>query len=168
MANVTLQTTPALITQQRRTLGCTGSRGFEVEADARLNSFWKLTAGYLFADATVVRFPANTALEGLSIPQVPRQQITFQAQYANPSIVTVGVQGRASSSQFDDDQNLFRLGSYFVLDATASRRVSSRVDLFVAAENLFNNRYETGKTPVTTIGPPILVRGGFRLNLGNR
>jgi hypothetical protein len=28
----------------------------------------------------VVRFPANTALEGLSIPQVPRQQFTFQAQ----------------------------------------------------------------------------------------
>ena len=116
----------------------------------------------------MVRFPANTALEGLIIPQVPRQQFTFQVQYANPSIVTIGVQARASSSQFDDDQNLFRLGSYFVLDATASRRVSSNVDLFVAAENLFNNRYEIGRTPVTTIGPPILVRVGFRLNLGNK
>jgi outer membrane receptor protein involved in Fe transport len=104
----------------------------------------------------------------LSIPQVPRQQFTFQAQYSNPSIVTIGVQGRASSSQFDDDQNLFRLGSYFLLDAIASRRVSSKIDLFVAAENLFNERYETGKTPVTTIGPPILVRVGFRLHLGNR
>jgi len=28
---------------------------------------------------------------------------------------------------------------------------------------LFNQRYETGKTPVTTIGPPIPVRVGFRL-----
>jgi outer membrane receptor protein involved in Fe transport len=63
---------------------------------------------------------------------------------------------------------LFRLGSYFVLDATVSQRVSSRVDLFLAAENLFNERYEIGKTPVTTIGPPILVRVGFRLNLGNK
>src|SRR5258707_10312472 len=125
-------------------------------------------AGCLFADATVVRFPANTALEGLSIPQVPQQQFTLQAQYANPSIVTIGVQGRASSSQFDDDQNLFRLGSYFVLDATAARRVSSRVDLFVAFENLFNERYETGKTPVTTIGPPLLVRVGFRLHIGGK
>ena len=116
----------------------------------------------------MVRFPANTTLEGLSIPQVPRQQFTFQVQYANPSIVTIGLQGRASSSQFDDDQNLFRLSRYFLLDATASRRVSSRVDLFVTAENLFNQRYETGKTPVTTIGPPILVRVGFRLSLGHR
>jgi outer membrane receptor protein involved in Fe transport len=168
VANVTLQTTPVLITRQRQNLGRTRSRGFEVEADARVNSFWKLTAGYFFADATVVRFPTNTALEGLRIPQVPRQQFTFQAQYANPSIATIGVQGRASSSQFDDDQNLFGLGSYFVLDAIVSRRVSARVDLFVAAENLFNQRYETGKTPVTTIGPPILVRAGFRLNLGSK
>jgi len=72
-----IQTTPALITRQRQNLGCTRSRGFEVEADARLNSFWILTAGYLFADATVVRFPTNTALEGLRIPQVPRQHFTF-------------------------------------------------------------------------------------------
>ena len=86
-----IQTTPALITRQRQNLGRTSSRGFKVEADARLNSFWKLAAGYLFADATVVRFSANTVLEGLSIPQVPRQQFTFQAQYANPSIVTIGV-----------------------------------------------------------------------------
>jgi outer membrane receptor protein involved in Fe transport len=56
VGNVTLQTTPAVITRQRRNLGRTRSRGLEVEADARLNSFWKLTAGYLFADATVVRF----------------------------------------------------------------------------------------------------------------
>jgi hypothetical protein len=54
------------------------------------------------------------------------------------------------------------------LDATVSRRVSSRVDLFVAAENLINERYEIGKTPVTTIGPPILVRVGFRLRLGDK
>jgi len=61
-------------------LAVRGLEVFEVESDARLNSFWKLMAGYLFADATVVRFRANTALEGLSIPQVPRQQFTFQAQ----------------------------------------------------------------------------------------
>src|SRR6266576_1959928 len=35
VANVTLQTNPALITRQRQSLGRTRSRGFEVEADAR-------------------------------------------------------------------------------------------------------------------------------------
>jgi outer membrane receptor protein involved in Fe transport len=84
VANVTLQTTPALITRQRQNLGRTRSRGLEIEVEARLKNFWKLTAGYLFADAIVVRFPANTALEGLSIPQVPRQQFTFSGAVRKP------------------------------------------------------------------------------------
>jgi outer membrane receptor protein involved in Fe transport len=168
VANVTLTTTPALITRQRQNLGRTRSRGVELEADTRLNLNWKLTAGYLFADATVVKFPANQTLEGLMIPQVARHQFTFQLRFDKPSIATVSFQGRASSSQFDDDQNLFRLGSYFTLDAFASRRVSRSLDVFLAAENLFNQRYEVGKTPVTTLGPPILVRGGLRLHLGQR
>ena len=168
VANVTLTTTPALITRQRQNLGRTRSRGLEFEADARLNQYWKLSAGYLFTDATVVKFPANRALEGLMIPQVPENQFTFQAVYSNPSVVTLSFQGRASSSQFDDDQNLFRLGSYFTLDTLASRRLSRSFDIFFAAENLFNQRYEVGKTPVTTLGPPILIRAGLRVHLGTK
>ena len=168
VANVTLSTTPALITRQRQNLGLTRSRGVEIEAEARLKRFWKLSAGYLLADATVVRFPANTTLEGLLIPQVARHQFTFQARYANSSLVTVGLQGRAASAQFDDDQNLFRLGSYFTLDAFASRGIKNGVEVFVAAENIFNRRYEIGKTPVTTLGPPLLARAGVRLHLGKR
>jgi outer membrane receptor protein involved in Fe transport len=168
VANVTLSTTPALITRQRQNLGRTRSRGLEFEADTRVNQYWKLSAGYLFADATVVKFPVNRVLEGLMIPQVARHQFTFQAAYTNPSVVTLGFQGRASSSQFDDDQNLFRLGSYITLDAFGSRRVSRSVDVFFAAENLFNQRYEVGKTPVTTLGPPILVRAGLRVHLGRK
>jgi len=168
VANVTLTTSPALITRQRQNLGRTRSRGLEVEADARLSQYWKLSAGYLFADATVVRFPANQTLEGLMIPQVARHQFTFQAKFNKPTIATVSFQGRASSAQFDDDQNLFRLGGYFTLDALASRQVSRSLDVFFAAENLLNQRYQVGKTPVTTLGPPILVRAGLRLHLGSR
>jgi outer membrane receptor protein involved in Fe transport len=168
VANVTLTTTPALITRQRQNLGRTRSRGLEFEADARVNQFWKLSAGYLFADASVVRFPVNRTLEGLMVPQVARHQFTFQAKFSKPAIATVSFQGRASSSQFDDDQNVFRLGSYLTLDALASREVSRSLDVFVAAENLFNQRYEVGKTPVTTLGPPLLVRAGLRVQLGPR
>ncbi len=164
VANVTLQTTLALITRQRRNLGRTRSRGVELETEVRLNQFWNISAGYLFDDATVVRFPANIALEGLMIPQVPRHQFTFQARYTNPSILTVGFQGRASSVQFDDDQNVFRLGSYFTLDLFISRRVARGLEAFAAVENLFGQRYEIGKTPLITLGPPRLVRAGFRFS----
>lgn len=168
VANVTLSVTPGLITRRRLNLGRTQSRGAEIETEARLHKFWNLSAGYLFADASLVRFPANTALEGLMIPQVARHQFTFQSRYANPSVITVGLQGRASSSQFDDDQNLFRLAPYFTLDVFVSRRITRSLEAFVAMENLFNQRYEVGKTPVTTLGPPILVRAALKVHLDSK
>lgn len=168
IANVTLNVTPALITRQRQNLGRTRSRGVEIEMEARLDRRWTISGGYLLADATVLEFPANTALEGLRIPQVPKHQATFQVRYTNPSLFTLGVQGRAGGQQFDDDQNRFPLGRYFTLDALASRRLTRNFDFFVAAENLLNQRCLVGRTPVTTIGPPLLIRAGIRFRLGQR
>jgi outer membrane receptor protein involved in Fe transport len=168
VANVTLSVTPDLITRQRRNLGRTRSRGVEIESEARLSTTVSFTAGYLFADASVLQFPANRALEGLLIPQVARHQFTFQSRYANPSILTFAVQGRAIGVQFDDDQNLLKLNKYFVLDALASRRLTNHFEVFAAVENVFNQRYDIGRTNVTTIGPPTLARAGFRLNFGAR
>lgn len=166
VANVTLSATPALITRQRRNLGRTRTRGFEAEGEVRPAARWTLSAGYLLADARVESFPADTSLEGLRVPQVARQQLTFQARYANPSRLSFGIQARASSSQFDDDQNLLRLRGYFTLDALASRRIARGVEVFAAAENLTGRRYEAGRTPVLTLGPPLFVRVGLRLRLG--
>lgn len=166
VANVTLSATPSLITRQRQNLGRTRSRGLELEAEARLDERWNITGGYLFSDATVVRFPAEAALEGLLLPQIARHQLTFQIRYANPSLITAGLQGRINGAQFDDDQNRFRLDRYFSIDALASRRIAHNLDLFAAAENLFNQRYEIGRTPVLTLGPPLLLRVGLRLHLG--
>jgi outer membrane receptor protein involved in Fe transport len=166
VANVTLLTTPVLITRQRQNLGRTRSNGLELQTDASPAMHWFVSATYLFADASVVRFPANTALEGLLVPQVPRHQFTFQARYENASLLTIAFQGRAASTQFDDDQNLLPLAPYFNLDAFISRRLNAKLDVFGAIENVFNQRYEVGKTPVTTLGPPILVRAGLKLHLG--
>lgn len=167
IANVTLSVTPSLITRQRQNLGRTRTRGLEAEAEARFSNSLSVSGGYLFADARVTEFPAARALEGLSLPQVPRHQLTFQAAYANPSLATIALQGRASSSQFDDDQNQFRLRRYFALDALVSRRLGRQAEVFIAAENLTNTRIETGRTPVLTVGPPLLIRVGMRLRFGS-
>jgi outer membrane receptor protein involved in Fe transport len=168
VSNVTLTVVPGLITRQRENLGRTRARGLEIEAEARLSSRWSARGGYLLVDSTVEKFPANVALEGLRVPQVARQQLTFQLRYDDPSHVTASLQGRASGAQFDDDQNLFRLAPFFTLDAYVSRRVSRDVELFAAAENLFNRRYEVGRTPVRTLGAPLLARFGFRVRLGSQ
>jgi outer membrane receptor protein involved in Fe transport len=166
IANVTLMVAPGLITRQRQNLGRTRSRGFELETEAQLDEHWNITGGYLFSDATVRRFPANRDLEGLLIPQVARHQLSVQLRYENTALVTAGLQARLTGAQYDDDQNRLRLGRYFTLDALASRRVTRHLELFAAAENIFNQRYEIGRTPVVTVGPPVLLRLGLRLRLG--
>jgi outer membrane receptor protein involved in Fe transport len=168
VANVTLSVTPSLITRRRQNLGRTRTRGFEAEAEARLGGHWTLSGGYLLSDARVARFPADPSLEGLRVPQVAREQATFELRYANPARLTLGVQARASGPQFDDDQNLLRLRGYFTLDALAARRLARGVEVFAAAENLTGRRYDVGRTPVLTLGPPLFVRAGFRLRLGAR
>jgi outer membrane receptor protein involved in Fe transport len=168
IANVTLSVAPGLITRRRENLGRTRSRGLELEAEARLGPHWNITGGYFFSDATVRRFPANRELEGLLIPQAARRQLSLQLSYTNASLLTAGLQARITGAQFDDDQNRLRLGRYFTLDALASRRLTHGLELFAAAENLFNQRYEIGRTPVTTVGPPLLLRFGVRLRLGRR
>lgn len=168
VANVTLSATPALITRQRQNLGRTRSRGLDIEAEGRITNTFTVSGGYQFLDATVLKFPANTALEGLLIPQVPRHLLTFQARYSNPRVLTLAVQGRAGSTQFDDDQNLFPLDPYFTLDALASRSLRKGVEVFGALENLTGERYDIGRTPVRTIGPPLLARIGVRFQLGSR
>jgi outer membrane receptor protein involved in Fe transport len=168
IANITLSVTPDLITRRRQNLGRTRSRGVELEAEAHLTRLLALSSSYQFVDATVVEFPASQALEGLLIPQVPRHQLTFQMRYSNPTLATVGVQGRLVGAQFDDDQNQLQLDRYFTLDALVSRPVGHGVELFAAAENLLDRRYTIGRTPVRTVGPPLLARFGIRVRLGSK
>jgi outer membrane receptor protein involved in Fe transport len=164
IANVTLSTTPALITRQRQNLGAIRARGVELSAVMKFGVRWELSGEYLLTDSTVLRFPANRTLEGLMVPQVPRHQFNFQVTYGSENWL-LATQGRFVSRQFDDDQNLLPLERFFTLDAQASRRVSERVRLFVAVQNLTGSRYQISSTPVLTVGPPVLVRGGARVTL---
>jgi outer membrane receptor protein involved in Fe transport len=164
IANVTLATTPSLITRQRQNLGAIRARGVELSAVLKFERYWEVSGEYLLTDSTVLRFPANRALEGLLVPQVPRHQFNFQITYSNANWL-VGAQGRFLTRQFDDDQNLLPLARFFTLDAEATRAVSERIRLFVAVQNLTGSRYQISSTPVFTLGPPVLVRGGARIRI---
>ena len=66
---------------------------------------------------------------------------------------------------FDDDQNTLALDSYFKMDAFVSRRISSSMDVYVAGENLLNQHYMVARTPVITLGSPLVARAGIQLHL---
>ncbi len=162
VSSLTLSITPNLITRQRQNVGRTLTRGAEIEAETRVKEF-NFSIGYLFADSRFTDFPANRALENLFIPQTARHQLTFQTRYAKRGW-SFAVQSRASSAQFDDDLNLFRLEPYFQLDAFAAKRLKEKVEIFVAVENVFNSRYSIGKTPNRTVSSPTNARIGIRWN----
>jgi outer membrane receptor protein involved in Fe transport len=166
VGNITLSVTPALITRQRQNIGRTSSQGVELGADYQLNARTSFGAGYQFDGARVDQFPADTTLVGLLIPQTPRQQFTVNFAYSNPRLVTLALQGRYMGQQFDDDQNQFPLDHYFNLDASISHRVRPGMEVFVAAQNLTNSRYDIGRTPVRSIAAPIFARVGLRFDLG--
>ena len=168
VANVTLTTTPTLITRQRQNLGRINAPGVEFGVTASIVRDFTISCGYQFVDSKVSSFPANTALVGLWVAQVPHNSFTFQARYSNAKIFTVEVTGRAIGNSFDDDQNQFPLGSFFVLDAMISRRIGAGVEVYGAAENLFNATYYTAATPVLQLGLPIVGRVGVRWELPKR
>ena len=165
VANVTLSSTPSLITRQRQNLGSTRSCGIEADSQMRLRHDLELSAGYLFVDARVQSFPADRTLEGLRVPQVARNQFTASIRYVDPKIAALNVQLRATDAQFDDDQNQFRLAGFAAVDLYASRRLSRFLDVFFAAENVFNDRIEAGRTPVVTLTAPRTARAGIKLTL---
>jgi outer membrane receptor protein involved in Fe transport len=163
VANVTLTSTPVLITRQKENLGESQARGFELAGQMQVTANVQVSAAYLFVNSIVLHFAANPALIGNFLPQVPQNQFSFQASYIAKKW-TAGLQGRFLGNQFDDDLNTLPLGRAFSLDAQVSREIGWHTSLFFAAQNLTNDRFNTAATPVYMVGPPVFVRGGVRIS----
>lgn len=167
ITNVTINITPALITRQRQNLGRNRAIGNELDGSFRLTGHIQLSAGYQYAHATVV--DSASTLVGLDVPEVPRQQFSWEARYWNPARLMLSLQGRYSGAQFDDDLNLFRLRSFYVTNLFVGRQIRPGLTAYVGAENLFDQRYPIAlsapvSAPLQNLGPPILARVGLRFD----
>jgi outer membrane receptor protein involved in Fe transport len=161
ISNVTLSTTPTLITRQRQNAGRTRSSGLEIEGNASFSRI-AFAVSYQFASSILTSFNSNPLIVGRRIPQVPRHQINFQVDLSAKKW-NFALQTRASGEQFDDDLNQFRLEPFLHADFFLSRRIKSRVQVYFAVENVVNTRYSVGKTPIRTVSSPMGFRIGFRL-----
>jgi outer membrane receptor protein involved in Fe transport len=167
ITNVTLSSTPTLITRQRENLGRTRSRGLELDGTINIKTSLQLYAGYTFTHATVLQYPGSPGgvnLVGLDVPQVPNNAFTWGLLYSG-SRWFASVSGRFIGQQFDDDQNQFLLNRFYTTDLQIGYVIRKGLQLFLAAENAFNQRYETARTPTVNLGPPALVRVGLRWNV---
>ena len=167
ITNVTINITPTLITRQRQNLGRNRAIGTELDGSFRLTGHIQLSAGYQYAHATVV--DSVPTLVGLDVPEVPRQQFSWEARYWNPARLMLSLQGRYSGAQFDDDLNLFRLKPFYVTNLFVGRQICNGLTAYVAAENLFDQRYPVAlsapvSAPLQNLGPPIFARVGLRFD----
>jgi outer membrane receptor protein involved in Fe transport len=166
IANVTVLSTPALITRIRENSDEIRATGFEIETDLRLHPKVTMNAQTTFTSSHYRGSEAQPDLEGNRVPQVPRFQFGGGVTWT-PDWATFAAQVRGSSSQYDDDLNSpeFELNPFGVLDLLASREITRTFQGFVSVENVFDKDYDTGRTPLRTIGWPRTVRVGVRVAL---
>ncbi len=165
---LTLSVTSASIVKQRVNLGQLQSRGVSVDVASHLAPGLELEGGYQYADATVTQFAPQPALVGKWLPQVARNAGTLQLRVTRARLGTLNLQARISGRQFDDDQNLFLLHGYFRLDGYISHAFRPNLEAFASAENLFDRTVEVGRTPVLTLGTPLVGRIGIKFTLGGK
>jgi outer membrane receptor protein involved in Fe transport len=159
VTNVTLSSTPQLITRQRQNAAGVRATGAEAEGEWRLRTPLWLTGSLALTDSTYRDTPGLT---GNDVPQIPKWQSTIGLRWRMPSKVILQGTVRGIGAQFEDDRNTLVLRSATLVDVAASRPFSNRVSLFASAENLFNVDYDTGRTPTRTIGTPFTFRLAVR------
>jgi iron complex outermembrane recepter protein len=162
IANVTLSSTPALITRQRQNAGTVHAKGVELEGDWRLSSTFSATGNVSITRST---FASRVIpdLQGLDVPQVPRYGGGLSLRWVDPRIATASLQMRTVGRQFEDDLNTLVLAGDTVLDVFASRQLARTVQAFFTVENLTNTEVQVGRTPLLNIGLPRTARFGVRV-----
>ena len=157
VANVTISTTPALITRQRQNLGSATIQGFEAEAIRKLGAGWSVRGAYLFSDAVV----DDT---GLGIPQSPRNQGVVGAGYDGRRF-QLTVDFRLVGDAYDDDLNQFLLPAFNLLDFSLRVPLSHQIDAYFAVENVADTDYVVRLTPIENLGAPRVAHGGIEVRL---
>jgi len=170
--NVTINPSSNPVLRQKQNAGRIRSRGVELDGVVHVNRDIQISAGYAFTGATIVNYTVpqgEVSLLGKQVAQVPRNVLTWEARYWNPSRLLLSVEGRFVGKQYDDDLNQYPLGRFYTMDFQVGRNLTRNLQLYAAAENITDERYSVANTPVAggslfNIGPPLLYRIGLRMN----
>jgi outer membrane receptor protein involved in Fe transport len=160
ITNVTVSTTPALITRERRNAGSIDAPGLELEAAFSLTDRMRASVSASFVDS---RFgdDAPGGIAGNRTPQSPRYQTAAELGWDGPPL-SLAARVLLTGAQYEDDRNTLLLNEAVTVDLMVSRTFAPGWLGFVAGENLFDEDYDVGRTPLRTIGSPRMFRVGLR------
>jgi outer membrane cobalamin receptor len=161
ITNITVSSTPQLITNVRANADKMQTAGVEFEANVRLPASLSASFSSAIIDA---RFEGATPLSGNRVPQVPKYNVGLDLRYSRDGWAASS-QLRVTGTQFEDDLNLFTLRRATVVDVLGSRRFTRWANVFAAIENVLNNEYDVGRTPILTTGLPRTARAGVQISV---
>lgn len=153
VTNVTLSTTPQLITRQRQNAAAARTYGFEANLRQNFGSHWQGEMSYLYADSRYAT--------GLRIPQVAKSQGSAMLTWIHGRTFISGAI-RAYSLQFEDDLNTLPLAGFSTMQFSARQHITRSLSARFEMENALNHQFLTGRTPAPQIGAPRLFRVGLR------
>ncbi len=125
---------------QYANLGDARSQGVELMVEHALSRRWGATLGYTWADSTMISVPADPSLEGNQIPEVVPHIGTLGLRYRGDGGLAANARLRVLSKSYGEPVNLRAAPAHEVLDLSASYPVTSWMDAYVEATNVFDER----------------------------
>ncbi|MGD0192932.1 MAG: TonB-dependent receptor [Rhizomicrobium sp.] len=151
---------PCGILYQRENAGDVNALGAEGEATAKLTDTVSLYGALSVTDA---RFQDNARnLSGKRPAQSPRMVTTSGLTWTPWKDWQFGGDVRLVGAQFEDDQNIYRLGSVFVADLRAEWHFHANMALIGEVDNIANATVNTGETTFEANGSPVISQGAPR------
>jgi outer membrane receptor protein involved in Fe transport len=151
---------PCGILYERQNAGDVNALGVEGEATAPLTDSLALRGAFSVTDA---RFQDNARnLAGKRPAQSPRVVTDGGLVWTPWTDWQFGGDVRWVGAQFEDDQNIYRLGSAFVADLRAEWHFHENMSLIGEIDNVANAAVNTGETTFEANGSPVISQGAPR------
>ena len=153
------------VLRQRMNAGTITATGIEVDGRLQLAEALSLRAAAAFTDAEMDGGTAAPQLTGLRPAQAPRWSAVAGLDWRATDRLTLAADLRWESDRFEDDLNSRILEAALTADLRADWTLRRGVDLYLAADNLFDAEVEVSETGdgVAGFGPPRTLRIGLRL-----
>lgn len=166
VGNVTLASTPTLVSRERRNLDRIAVRGGELRARWTPVEQFALDLAWLTSVSEITRAAAQPALVGKSLAQAPRHIATAAVRWDLARAWSLHAAARWTDRQFEDDENTLTLGAVATLDLRLTCQIDARNMLSLALDNAGDTAVPVarGANGLTSHAAPRTWRLGWRVD----
>ena len=153
------------ILYERENAGRINAYGFEGEADRRFGPGLDIRLAATLTHARVDGGSQAPQLTGLHPAETPEATLTATLSWQVLARLNLFADARYESARYDDDLNTLRIAPGTTFNARAEWKVTSAVNVYVAADNLFDANIQTGRSAlnIVTYDAPRIARVGLTL-----